>query len=99
MRKKEKIDFSDIPELTDEQLRNARRVSPEMHARLRRAYINTFGKEPPVFRGRPPKPAHQLFKHVHMRMPPDILARIKTKAKRLGIGYQTLINRVLTEHI
>ena len=96
--KKRKIDYSDIPELTDEELKRARRVTPEEHARFHQAYINTFGKEPPA-RGRPRKHPSELFNHVHMRMPPAILARAKARAKRLGIGYQTLINRVITQYI
>jgi uncharacterized protein (DUF4415 family) len=98
MRKTRKIDDLDIPELTAEELARARRITPEEHARHRQAYINTLGKEPPP-RGRPRKPVSDLFKHVHMRMPPNLLARAKTKAKRLGIGYQTLINRLLMEHL
>ena len=96
--RKQKINLEDIPELTEEQLKRARRVTPEEHARFHRAYINTFGKEP-LSRGRPRKVPSELFKHVHMRMPPKLLARTKAKAKRLGIGYQTLINRVLMEHV
>ena len=95
---KRKIDYSDIPELTDEELKRARRVTPEEHAHFVQAYVNTFGKEPPV-RGRPRKRPSELFNHVHMRMPPGVLARAKAKAKRLGIGYQTLINRVLAQYI
>lgn len=75
-----------------------RRVTPEEHARFHQAYINTFGKEPPV-RGRPRKHPSELFSHVHMRMAPAILERVKAKAKRLGIGYQTLIHRVLAQYI
>ena len=48
----------DNPPLTDEQLRSMRRVTSEEHARFRQAYINTFGKEPPV-RGRPAKDRRQ----------------------------------------
>jgi uncharacterized protein (DUF4415 family) len=89
---------SDNPPLTDKELREMRRVTPEEHARFRQAYINTFGKEPPA-RGRPRKHPSELFNHVHMRMHPSILARAKAKAKRLGIGYQTLINRILAQYI
>ena len=95
--KNRKIDYSDIPELTPGELKHFRRVTPEEHARFRQAYINTFGKEPPA-RGRPRKHPSELFNHVHMRMPPSILARVKSKAKRLGIGYQTLINRILAQY-
>ena len=96
--KAKKIDYSDVPELTPEELKRFRRVTPEEHARFRQAYINTFG-EPAPGSGRPRKHPSELFNHVHMRMPPDILARVKAKAKRLGVGYQTLINRILAQYI
>jgi uncharacterized protein (DUF4415 family) len=69
-----KIDFSDIPELSDEQLRTMRRV------------------------GRPPigSEARQL---IAIRLDPEVLIRFRAEAKRLKVGYQTLIHRVLAEHV
>ena len=69
-----KIDFSDIPEMTDEQLRAMRRV------------------------GRPPigTQARQL---IAIRLDPEVLNRFRAEAKRLKVGYQTLIHRVLAEHV
>ena len=69
-----KIDFSDIPEMSDEQLRAMRRV------------------------GRPPIGSHtrQL---IAIRLDPDVLSRFRAEAKRLKVGYQTLIHRVLSEHV
>ena len=69
-----KIDFSDIPELSDKQLRTMRRV------------------------GRPPigSEARQL---IAIRLDPEVLSRFRAEAKRLKIGYQTLIHRVLAEHV
>ena len=69
-----KIDFSDIPEMTDEQLRAMRRV------------------------GRPPigTQARQL---IAIRLDPEVLNRFRAEAKRLEVGYQTLIHRVLAEHV
>lgn len=92
--KKRKIDFSDIPELTKEQLKRARRVTPEEHLRFRQAYINTFGKEPPV-RGRPVKAPHLKYLDIHLKLHPKALRWARAEAKRRGIGYQTLINEVL----
>jgi uncharacterized protein (DUF4415 family) len=68
------IDFSDIPELSDEQLRTMRRV------------------------GRPPigAEARQL---IAIRLDPEVLSRFRAEAKRLGIGYQTLMHRVLAAHV
>ena len=94
MNRKEKIDFSDIPELTKDDLKRMRRVTPEQHARFRQAYINTFGKEPPV-RGRPAKALHQKYKDIHIKLHPKALRWAQAEAKRRGIGYQTLINDIL----
>jgi len=71
---KSKIDFSDIPEVSDEQLRGMRRV------------------------GRPPigAEARQL---IAIRLDPEVLSRFRAEAKRLKVGYQTLIHRVLAEHV
>jgi len=71
---KSKIDFSDIPEMSDEQLRGMRRV------------------------GRPPigGQARQL---IAIRLDPEVLSRFRAEAKRLKVGYQTLIHRVLAEHV
>jgi len=69
-----KIDFSDIPELSDVQLRSMRRV------------------------GRPPigTEARQL---IAIRLDPEVLHRFRAEAKRLNVGYQTLIHRVLAQHV
>jgi uncharacterized protein (DUF4415 family) len=68
------IDFSDIPEISDEQLRTMRRV------------------------GRPPIGTHarQL---IAIRLDPEVLSRFRTEAKRLKVGYLTLIHRVLAKHV
>ena len=55
MTKKNKIDFSDIPELTDKELKEFRRVTPQEHAGFHEAYISTFGKQSPRFRWPPAK--------------------------------------------
>ena len=69
-----RIDFSDIPELSDLQVRAMRRV------------------------GRPPigSQARQL---IAIRVDPEVLSRFRAEARRLRIGYQTLIHRVLAEHV
>ena len=69
-----RIDFSDIPEASDEQLRAMRRI------------------------GRPPlgEAARRL---IAIRVDPDVLDRFRKEARRRKIGYQTLINEVLAEHV
>ena len=68
------IDYSDVPELTDEQLARARRV------------------------GRPPlgRTAREL---IAIRIDPDVLQSLREEATRTGIGYQTLIHRLLDNHV
>jgi uncharacterized protein (DUF4415 family) len=68
------IDFSDIPEASDEQLRAMRRVG-----------------RPPVGGG-----ARRL---IAIRVDPDVLERFRKEARRRKIGYQTLINEVLAQHV
>jgi uncharacterized protein (DUF4415 family) len=69
-----KIDFSDIPEASREQLRTMRRV------------------------GRPPlgDRARQL---IAIRLDARVLAEFRKEAKRRNVGYQTLINKVLAQHV
>jgi hypothetical protein len=94
MKKKEKIDLSDIPALTAKDWKKARRVTPEKRELFRQAYINTFGKEPPV-RGRPTKAPHHKYRDIHLKLHPKAWAWARMEAKRRGIGYQTLINEIL----
>ncbi len=67
------IDSSDIPEMSDAQLRAMRRV------------------------GRPP--LGEVARHlIAIRIDPQVLEDLRNEAKRRDIGYQTLINDILTEH-
>ena len=69
-----KIDFSDIPDSSLEQLRAMRRV------------------------GRPPlgDRARQL---IAIRVDPDVLETFREEARRRRVGYQTLMNEALAEHV
>lgn len=82
------------PFWTEEDFKRARRVTPEEHAQFRQAYINTFGKEPPV-RGRPAKAPHLKYQDIHLKLHPKALSWARAEASRRGIGYQTLINELL----
>jgi uncharacterized protein (DUF4415 family) len=68
------IDYSDIPNSTDEQLASMRRVG--------RPRLSPIGKR----------------EMIAIRLDPHVLLRFKSEAKRLNVGYQTLINDVLAEH-
>jgi uncharacterized protein (DUF4415 family) len=69
-----KIDFSDIPEASPNQLGAMRRV------------------------GRPPlgEAPRQL---IAIRVDPGVLQQFRKEARRRKVGYQTLINEVLAQHV
>jgi uncharacterized protein (DUF4415 family) len=69
-----RIDFSDIPELSDAQLRRMKRVG-----------------RPTI--GRSPRQA------VSLRLDPDVLERLKAKAAKRGLPYQSLINDILARSV
>lgn len=48
--------------------------------------------------GRPPL-GEQVRQLIAIRIDPTILGSLQEEAKRLGKGYQTLINEILTEHV
>src|SRR6266542_1717840 len=69
-----KIDYSDIPESSSEQLKATRRV------------------------GRPPL-GDEPRRLIAIRVDPSVLESFRREARRRHIGYQTLINEVLADHI
>jgi uncharacterized protein (DUF4415 family) len=73
-RTRRKIDFSDIPD-----------SSPEQLAAMRRVGRPPLGEEP-----------RQL---IAIRVDPGVLEQFRKEARRRRVGYQTLINEVLAEHI
>jgi uncharacterized protein (DUF4415 family) len=77
----------------EEMRRTGHRVTQEEHDRFRRA-LSKPGHLLPSRMGRPPK-GEQKYKSVNMRIAPDVLARLRLKAAKQGIGYQTLINQLL----
>ena len=48
---------------------------------FRKAHISTFGKEPPARRGHPFKKPADLYKHVHIRIKPRRIRKIKTLSR------------------
>ena len=73
-RTKRKIDFSDIPESSREQLKAMRRV------------------------GRPPL-GDEPRQLIAIRVDPGVLDQFRKEARRRRVGYQTLINEVLAQHV
>ena len=69
-----RINYSDIPEASPEQLKGMRRV------------------------GRPPI-GDEPRRLIAIRVDPSVLESFRKEARRRRVGYQTLINEVLAEHI
>jgi len=69
-----KIDFSDIPDSSPEQLKAMRRV------------------------GRPPL-GDEPRQLIAIRVDPGVLDQFRKEARRRRVGYQTLINEVLAQHV
>ena len=90
-----RIDYSDIPPIPAKWFKTARRPTPRELSEARQAIERLTGKPRPVRRGRPflgPLKARDI----HLRIPPWILQRLRAKADKRGIGYQTLINEILS---
>ena len=73
-RTRRKIDYSDIPESSPDQLKAMRRV------------------------GRPPL-GNEPRQLIAIRVDARVLESFRKEARRRHVGYQTLINEVLAEHI
>ena len=73
-RTRRKIDFSDLPESSPEQLKAMRRV------------------------GRPPL-GDEPRQLIAIRVDPGVLDQFRKEARRRRVGYQTLINEVLAQHV
>ena len=72
--KDSEIDFSDIPELTVDQL-----------SKFKRRGRPVIGESP--------------RKAISIRIDEDILAKLKSKAKKSGVAYQSLINDILKKAV
>jgi uncharacterized protein (DUF4415 family) len=69
-----RLDFSDIPDSSPEQLKVMRRV------------------------GRPPL-GDEPRQLIAIRVDPGVLDQFRKEARRRRVGYQTLINEVLAQHV
>ncbi len=69
-----KIDYSEIPDSSPDQLKAMRRV------------------------GRPPL-GNEPRQLIAIRVDPGVLDRFRKEARRRRVGYQTLINDVLAQHV
>src|ERR1041385_7007306 len=92
MKRKEKIEFSDIPELTAEQLKRFRPATAEEVELGRLAIQNTFGIPRPKRVGRPTKYASRKLRGVYIRLHPQVIAWAKREAQKRHIGYHTFLS-------
>jgi hypothetical protein len=74
--------------------RRGRRVTTEEHKKYSKALDAKYGMNRPCV-GRPPLGPLKA-RDIHLRIPPGILQRLRAKAEKLGIGYQTLIKQILS---
>jgi len=82
MKKERNFPFEDAREITDKEVRDARR-----------AIEKTLGVKRPT-RGRPSKGKNK-YNLISIRLHPKIMIWAKREAKKRHIGYQTLINEIL----
>jgi len=72
---------------------HARRVTPKETEEWRKAIERKLGVVRPP-RGRPPKGVFK-YRPIQIRIHPIALHWAKEKAKKQGVGYQTVINQTL----
>lgn len=86
----------DVPELSDEELKRARRVTPKETEAFRRAIEERLGVSRPPRMGRPPKHPSEKFVPISWRTPPEVKEWLVTQARRIGIGqYQKFLSILL----
>jgi hypothetical protein len=89
-------DDLDMPELTDEELKRARRVTPKETEAYRRAIEEKLGISRPPRMGRPPKHPSEKCVPISWRTPPEVKEWLVTQARHAGVGkYQKLLSILL----
>lgn len=87
---------ADSPELTDAELKRARRVTPKETETYRRAIEDKLGVSRPPRMGRPPKHPSEKYVPISWRTPPEVMEWLLTQAKHAGLGgYQTFLSLLL----
>ena len=85
-----------IPELTEAELKRARRVSPKETEVFRRAIEEKLGVSRPPRMGRPPKHPAEKYVPISWRTPPEVMAWLVAQARHAGVGkYQTFLSLLL----
>jgi hypothetical protein len=87
---------ADIPELTDAELKRARRVTPKQTEAFRRAIEEKLGVSRPPRMGRPPKDPSEKYVPISWRTPPEVKKWLVTQARHAGVGkYQKFLSILL----
>jgi hypothetical protein len=87
---------ADIPELTDAELKRARRVTPKETEAFRRAIEDKLGISRPPRMGRPPKDPSERCVPISWRTPPEVKDWLVAQARHAGIGkYQKFLSILL----
>ena len=86
----------DLPELTESELKRARRVTPMETAAFRRAIEKRLGISRPPRIGRPPKHPNEKCVPISWRTPPEVMEWLVAQAHHAGVGkYQTFLSLLL----
>jgi uncharacterized protein (DUF4415 family) len=96
--KQQKKNVNDMNTESEFPFEKARRVTPEENQKFREAISQQF-KVKLKKRGRPPKQEDEKYEPIYIRLHPKILGWAKQEAEKRGIGYQTVINEILLQHI
>ena len=92
-----KYEDGELPPQTAAELKQFRRVSFADVERARLGMEKQDGIKLPQRKAGPGRPPKGILKyqHLNMRVEPIAFARVKAKAQKLGIKYQTFINQLL----
>jgi len=94
--KRRTSDTTDIPELTDAELKRARRVTPKETEAFRLAIEKKLGVSRPPRMGRPPKHPSEKYVPISWRTPPEVMEWLVTQARHAGVGkYQAFLSLLL----
>ena len=86
----------EIPELTDDELKRARRVTPKETEAFRRAIEDKLGVPRPKRIGRPTKHPTEKYVPISWRIPPEIKEWLVAQARHAGVGkYQKFLSLLL----
>lgn len=87
-----------MPNLKTFPFRKARRVTRQETEQFRKA-IEKVSKTKRAARGRPAKNLEEKYMAISIRLHPQVLNWAKKRAKKTGVGYQTIINEALLKKI